>query len=434
MKLFSKIGLVVLLLIGMAFASDCDTTVFDGAKVLGGRLPEVQHAIDMLNTQGVEAKVLTLSSLLDNLDKSVMTIVKSCPAWQAPNGGPKSNLIVIAVAPAFHKSGLFLGTAVDSALGGARILSYRTDVMIPHFRTGDWAGGITETLSRMTARMAEFKNQANTPVNNTVVNEASQPTDFSGLWRLLEILAGLGLTGLLVFLWFYGKKTAKENKDRCRSAQLDAIEAKNTASSRLSDLTAKLNSFHDKLEDNPGVAAASAMEEQATASIAALSNSINNDPSDGSLSEGEYRHIASLYNSIASTLTAANRYMQSPKEDPYAHKTVSYTEPAPIPTPPAATSTTAVVEKHYHDHTTVVHEDSGNLVTGILIGEELNRQREPERTREPEHWSEPDKNDDFSKNSGSDSFSSSDSFGSSSGSDSSSSSSDFSSNSGSDSF
>lgn len=453
MKLIFKLCMLLTLLRCFCSADICNSPVYDGAVVLGGNTPLVEQAIVNLNAKGADAHALTvILGTYPTLDVRVKAIEQGCPSWQSPNGGVKSTLILLVVAPQNHQLGIYTGEAFGPAFSGGRMLRYRTQFMAPHFKAGEWSQGLIAAADQMSSRLTEFASEANTPVTNNTVNQAS---DYSGLWTIMKYLMFFGFTGLFIWIAISTSRKRKQLQQQCKAAQQVAIAAKNKAAGLVNELAELLQPYNNRFSYKPGARTASTTVDQATADFTTLANSFSTDPSDDELPVSSYRSIAELYTAVSQKLERAKSYLQDPDVFPGypgfppvvptsawegTQRSEPKSQPMPPPEPEVKSGPTVVRE------TTVIH-DSGSFTDGLVAGSILSERREEPRYREPEperpRYREPDpepEKDDFSKSSGSSSFepdtsssSSSSDSGSSSFSDSSSSS-DFSGGSGSDSF
>lgn len=397
--------------------SVCTAPVYDGAGVLGGQTADVQAAISKLDAAGADAHAITYSGLTGaTLDQTVMNTVKSCPAMQSPNGGVKTTLVIIAVAPHAHKLGIFAGHAFDGAFPASDMNRYRTQFMVPHFRAGEWAQGLAAPADQMAQRLTAYTSEANAPVTNTVVNQASAPTDYHGLWVFLWLLGALGFLGIGLLVFFRLRKAQEERTN----AQATAVATRNSAAQLVTELTTALSAADATL---PGVKAAQSVFDTYSASYTRLAGTLSGDPSDNTLTTSAYNALDQQYGVIVANLQRAQHYLDNPTivtpplsehfrqeiRRPSGDSTVaaaaaaagasSGSSPAPTPT---------VV-----NNTTVVQDDSGSgFVTGLVVGDMISSQPTPPPASYPTPAPDDD-NSGFSAGSGS----SNDDSGSSSSSD-----------------
>lgn len=200
------------------FSDPCNSMVFDADGLLGGNIAKIEDSAKKLENAGADVRVLVINSFGDagNLDNYVDGVQRGCKSWQATDGGRKNNLIVFAVAVKDRKTGLFYGGQWTRILDEhwTRIL---TDKVTPRFRDGDFAGGISTGLNEVTLVITEKVHAANNPKPTTVIN--TQPTDFSGLWKVLGWIVGVVAIGFLIICsarWYWDQKAENE---KCRAAQ-----------------------------------------------------------------------------------------------------------------------------------------------------------------------------------------------------------------------
>lgn len=98
MRKFAWIGLF-LFLAGTASAQNCNAPVDDEAGVFkGDDAARVAVEGQKLIAEGADVRVVTFAHSI-NLDRDVDSRMKACASWQSPDGGIKSTLVVLAVAP-----------------------------------------------------------------------------------------------------------------------------------------------------------------------------------------------------------------------------------------------------------------------------------------------------------------------------------------------
>lgn len=401
---------VLILLVQSALAAtiQCNMLVNDQTGALGSKFPMVEQAANNLNAKGADARILVIGlSGYPTMDALVMDVVKNCPSWQSPNHGVKSTLVVLAVAPRERKMGIYTGHAYDSAFGSARMNRYRADFMAPHFKAGEWAEGLIATAGQMASRLEAYTAEVNSPVVNNTVNQASAPTDFHGLWVFLWIVGFLGIVGIS---WWIAAARRKA-KEQLLEAQQSAIAARNRAANLLSELTLSLSQYNNIFAGKPGAARASQILESASSQYSDLSRNLSGDPTQDGLGVASYASLRSQFASIADRLDAAKDYLSHPSDEPevggyqpYSHSSSS--DPRYfVPRRRYETDKPSRPIQHHTKETVIVHDGSSELLTGVLIGESLNRQPPPEYHPTPAKEPDPEP-DTFSSDSGSSSFSS----------------------------
>ncbi len=394
----------------------CDAAVQDTTMLAVSHLGQISAANDELKEQGADARVIVTSLAPgQTLDIIVADMGKKCAAWKSPNGGIKTNMLVFALAPKERKMGIFYGPGYNAALAdhAARI---KRDYMSPHFKGGDWAGGIIAGERQAASRIKASLDESNKPV--TVSNETvNQPTDFHGLWVFFWIIGFLlAVACLLVIIYRF-----KKNKEDTNTAQQDAIASRSRAVDLLTDLNQEVNKYSDISVAPPNIKKAFSLIDVASRQLTTLAASISGDPTTEGMGKSFYNSLKDSYERLEQKLQLAKTYIDTtdtvddskpakPKDTRKANHSVysgaqegqrSATE---TPTPPPAPSAPAPI------HETVVVKDSGNdMLTGMLIGEAIGGSRReyageprPESTPEPEperHASHHESDDDSSSSS-----------------------------------
>src|ERR1043166_6211834 len=107
-RIVASLG-VVYLLTGLGWAG-CDDVIDDGGHLF--KHPgNILSAAEALGNDGAMVRVRTFHDYqgAGNLDQLIARIQQDCPSWQAPSGGRKNNLIVLAVSLVEHQMGLYYG-------------------------------------------------------------------------------------------------------------------------------------------------------------------------------------------------------------------------------------------------------------------------------------------------------------------------------------
>lgn len=311
---FTFLFILLILLSAFALGSVCDSPVTDGAGMLGGKLADVQTAATKLSSQGADVRIITFSSLggYANMDALAMATVKSCPAMQSPNGGVKSNLVIIAVAP--HAFGLFAGKGYEDAFGAAQMGRWKKDYMLPHFKAGEFADGLIAPADQMAERLKAFNSEANAPVTNTTttVNQASAPTDLHGLWVFFWII-GLVIAAIVVFLIIRARRVVQ---DAIEQTQQNAIAARDEAANLISELGAEAWATMTDFTGKPGLKHAADLFNTASASYSRLAGNLSADPTAPGLGKGTYESLTVRYNGITSYLDQAKDAAADPEVGP----------------------------------------------------------------------------------------------------------------------
>lgn len=417
MTRFTRFSLISLLMILMsAFALAQCNDVNDNAGILGSKFQSVQTSVANLSLAGADAHVVTYSSLngLGTLDAQVAANVKSCPSWQSPNHGTKSNLVVLAVSLSPRKIGIFAAPGYESAFDASRMTKWKQDYMAPAFHGGDYAAGFAATADQMAARLKAFKSESSTPVTNTTVNEASAPTNLTGLWIFLGLL-GLGGIGFVIYLVFAARK---RSKDELEGAQAEAISQRNLAAELVAAVEAALKGAD---LTKPGLKAANDLFTTASDAYTRLAAGFSGDPTSPDLGLGTYQSLQTQYQRIVGYLQRAQGYIAYPEVDPTVQRETSYQRESSY-----RSSSSSTRRSHRHSHvdsdepvvrrpqpsTVIVNnnsDNSGAFVEGALLGSVLS-DREDRESRyersEPTRESEPEREEPaFTSSSASESYS-----------------------------
>ncbi len=324
MRRILVVSLVVLAFVASAaHAVDCDARISDGARLLNG--DSVRAAADRLSETGADVRVVTVSSLegQGNLDNLFRSYLQRCASWQA-GSAVKNNLIVFMVSVGERNSiGLFFNKGGQYASLKGHWISIQTDVVKPAFKARDFDRGFVAGLDAI-ARVTRAAAQPAAPVvpvpvqpQQAPVVVQTQPIDLSGLWRVL----GFGLGAVVVggFGWFcFGLISAAGNrKERRKSAQLRARNAKATCSagiagfdSLMEDPAAQLELLKGQLlaediGDLPGqLEKARALVQSAALEFSEADDGVY-DPDSPRLSEAEYVRIAEFFESINGKIRTA---------------------------------------------------------------------------------------------------------------------------------
>lgn len=408
-RTFAVLALATIASVGPAFAqaANCDARITDNAHVVSpSDLSNLNAAIAKLVDINADPHVITdNSTAFANTDLYVADMLKNCATWRSPFASgvvPKSNLVVFIVQPNNRKSGLgiYPGASYSKSLNADVRSDIKTNFIVPAFRTGNFAFGLTQGVNQAAIRIAAFTTAAAHPAAGPVTTITHQATDLSGLFTFLwiafiVIVVVVGIGFLLNYL--SSRNRAKREK---KKAQLDAIQAREKVKNLLASIG---DTLRTQATLGVKVLRAQTQFDNASAEFSSLASQVSFDPSDNSLDEGTYSSIASSYLSILSDLK---------RIDTRGDDAVAAT-PAPAPTP-SSTVRSHHGHTHAHNHveeapayrepeyrepayssapapatTTVIHEsyNSGSsndgLLTGVLIGEAL-ADREP-AYREPEY-------------------------------------------------
>lgn len=352
------------------YGQGCLQTVLDDAKVLSsGQTIEIENAAKVLTNAGAEVHIVTLPLERGaSLDTAERGYESACPTWRAVDGGRRNTLLVFAVAPFAHKSGIYYGGAWDHALGSGW-LRVQTQYMNPRFRDGDWTSGIVAGINQ-TAKIITVSTQELTHVQ-TVVNQSA---DLSGLWAFLlwSLIAVVGLIIVVGVIRLY--RYMKEQKDRLATEQTSAISAKHNASVLLNEFRTGLDTA--KANNNPHAPAAEALFDSALAAYSKLADSVSCDPEQVGLGLSRYTYLLGEYkriqNQVKSAVNALAGLPDTQRPTPNTATASNYrvvesrkskigsAQPIYVPTTVTAT----------YGGGTIVGND---FLTGLIVGEELNK-------------------------------------------------------------
>lgn len=404
--------------IGRSQSLSCDNQV--SINVPSGTY-EIAPLVDVgakLSAQGADPRfIVTTLDKWPTLEKLVDGMSKECTSWQSPNGGVKANMLVFAVAPKERKMAIFYGPGYASALS-SQVDRIKRDFMGPRFKGGDWIGGLAAGANQVEERIKASVDESNKPVTYTTTNQA---TDFSVLWWALFFVFFVGL-GIVIAVIL---KKIHSNKQQ---AQQDAIAARSRAVDLLNDISQALSAYPDIVSAPTNIKKAASLFDLASRQLSTVAASISGDPTSEGMDESFYHSLTDIYSKIEQKLLTAKQYIdvgESSVTEGQTRRRVARSTPTDYPPvasppfdPPAPPPAPAPVKE-----TVVVHDNSNDFLTGMLINEALHssereRHRDPEPEPEHHHSSSHRHYDDNSSSSSSSSSSdwggSSSSFGGSS--------------------
>ena len=209
-------------MVSAATPDECDALVFDQTGTLEQNR-QLQDAVSASTRAGALVRVRSYDSVPDgDLDAYIEALEAECPSWRAPDGGRRSNLLVLAVAAADRTTGTYFGSAYDDALA-AQWPRIQADVMNPRFRDGDYGLGLAEGLTEATRLIEEARNPG-------LANDAPA-SDSGGLGSILLpllvgllVLAGLGLAATFVIRHLRRRRGEQESVAAARARAQDAYE------------------------------------------------------------------------------------------------------------------------------------------------------------------------------------------------------------------
>jgi uncharacterized membrane protein YgcG len=381
-----------------AQALNCNGLVtMDQAEVFNN-LTEIEKAASSLIDQGADVHIVSLTSVSPlGLIGNENSLEAACPSWLS-GGKRKPNLFVLFVSPAGHKKNAFFGGAYTPALptqDSVNVLYSQASNLF--FKQGDFSGGMAAALRDFGANVAAYHDQQKHPIQQVVNNEA---TDLSGFWKVLGWGLFLVATVLVIFGIFAVLASRRRRREEIAKAQTSAISAR--------DVATKLYRSY-----NP--------TPELSARLVDLNNSIKSDPTVDGLTIDQYLAIRDVWNDFANDCKPFSPKAELPWN--FTAKTThhhSHSHLSSNPTPNQSTPYPTSPSYAAQPSAVVVNQSSDNgLLTGILIGEELDRHSERVVYEDRPVYREPEPRYDPPSSSGSDSGWGSSSDSGSSGSDSS---------------
>ena len=403
----------------LAYSQSCGIISDEAGRI--SNPSAVTQGASALQNQGADPHVITVANL--NGGKAIDVLnryLRSCSSWSTASGRRNANLIVVVIAPKSVES--FYGSAYDGALGNGNASRILATSAVPLFKSKQFGEGVGAAFKDYAGSIAAFHDQAIHPVqkSTTIINQATDPKTASAhaaVWIWFFVLLFLTIVGFVVF-----RIVSKRNEDReeAAGAQQIAQAALQTATRLFRSLPADNVSYLELSGD-----------------YQTLTNSVSYDPNTNGLSASQYVAIAKAWNTLASDIRSATRpasrqaAYQAPAETEQPQPRRAYAASASaaptasyastVPTAPYAPSTASATPYQPQPTTTVIHEhhttyverdNSGDMLTGMLVGEAIansnNREYERERYREPEYQAptryEAPSRDDDDRSSGSVSF------------------------------
>lgn len=351
--------------------SSCDAVVDDSAHVLQSDISRIEAAAQALIQQGADVRIRTVGPT-QNLDLDEKKFIDQCRSWQSQSGGIKSTLLVLMVSPTSRKLGIYFGHAWDHALTDhwSRI---KDTYMAPYFRDGDYSTGFIQAETQLATRLATAKDESLHPnVSTSTTTTTVQPTDFSGLWVVLDwflALVGIG-SGIALGIWLLIRR--KRDREAISRAQTAAVVQRNLAANAVGIARDALSN-----QLNPAVQAKLQSEIEA---FSRLAGSVRTDPEQPGLSAAEYDVIGAQYHDLANRIDLAmhprirsvsvkDRRRVSPETMPEPETSRRAFAPA-VETSPMGSSSTTVIPifeppmrepepepKPEHSHRSRAHRD-----------------------------------------------------------------------------
>jgi hypothetical protein len=397
------------------YADDCTSVVVDDAKVFSD-IKKVENAALSFQNRGPTVRIHTVAGGSDVMAYTDSLRIKC--NWGRGQNDYNSNMLVIVYAPdAKPDFAIRYGSFFAAKLGNDKWKTIMSRDMTPGVRA--WKAGERDGMDRgFSLTLAEFeaewvKSAAQSAAPSTV--NITQASDHSGFVKFLFALLLFGAAGAGIFWWTRRKKddqelnSAKELANNARSIAVQGInEITDTTNRALLD--AKV-----LVADATKQAALKIMYDEYVQLGDDANDALNRfdtrDALDRNLSVSAYAAKQRRYEEIVrSNIEPAKKIAANIKAGKIPTQPKAYTGPAPrapyaprtprAPTPPTAPASASEPSVVHHHHTTYVDRGSnGNdMITGVLIGESLDRSNQSNYV-EPYHPSRRRDDDDDSRSS-----------------------------------
>lgn len=196
-----------------AAQSDCDALAADETGEID--LAAIETAAEALRAAGPEPRVRAISDAGGNIDVWAADEVARCPSWQGPDGGTRTNLVVVAVS-LDRQSGIFFGDQWAEELGEVWP-SIRADAMNPRFQDGDLTGGLVAGVDAVRAAVTAPDGVTTTPVPDGGGDGSSGSA--SG-WIVVG-LSGAGAAGFAGYELMRRRRRHADAAEAADAAELD---------------------------------------------------------------------------------------------------------------------------------------------------------------------------------------------------------------------
>lgn len=329
--------LLIVPIAGATFADaapNCDATVVDQANVLGPNSVDVQSAAQKLEGLGADVRVRTYATIAPTttLDQYEPSQVQQCSSWRNPNGKRKDNLVEFMVSMSPRRLAIYYGDSWVAPLrNNGTDAQIKSAVMTPLFKANNYSGGFAAGINATYDAISAYQHPAQNQEGSTTVVDNRKPTDLTGLWWVLGVIAGALLLGVILFFGFRAlaarrleAEKRQEAEGRRQAARQRALSAKEAASAALHSLeesgrqavlASKANTY-GKI-DHPDATAMSAaftkmlsLRTKASTGFDNASTAASN-PSTTDLTTGVYDQIATHYQDV---LDAANQAVEAADE------------------------------------------------------------------------------------------------------------------------
>lgn len=374
-----------------SLAQDCNAVVTDNAQVFKS-IPAIEQAAAKL--QHLDADVHVISTNFSGpLDQKLSEVQQACPSWQQGDHQIKNNLVVFIVGQ--HRYGVYFGSQFKPALNGV-VGSIKQNYMLPALKRHDFDAAMIDGITQTAIDVQGFNESILHPaVKQTIVT--NQATDLHGFWVFLGFLLGLVAIGVAAFYLIQYIRFGQ----RVKEYQRRAVEAKNNAAS---DLIKTKNWLDEKTALGVDVISKQSRYDVISERFSGMTDNLSNDPGTAGLGIDTYEAIQHAYEQISDTLEDVrvihSSYASTSPSTPHRSRASHHSnhtphQPTSTPTPVAQQNYAPApsYQSQYQPSTTVVvHDSSSDLLTGMIIGEELNH-----RDRDEDHYSRRDRDDDYSR-------------------------------------
>ncbi|MEO1061257.1 MAG: hypothetical protein AAFZ07_07545 [Actinomycetota bacterium] len=202
-----------------AAQTGCDELVFDETGELD--VAELEAAAEDLRSLGPEPRIRAVEDAGGNADLWASDEAERCTSWQGPEGGFRTNLVVVMVS-LDRQSGVFFGDQWADELTEPQP-EIRSS-MSPFFQDGDFTGGLLAGIDGVTEAITDPA-----PVAAPSDGGGDDGGSNAGLAWAVVGLAGVAAAG------FGGNEVVKRRRRR-RDSELAAEEAEGQVSARFLDL------------------------------------------------------------------------------------------------------------------------------------------------------------------------------------------------------
>jgi hypothetical protein len=218
-----------------AACDDRDVQVVDITKVANRKIDvsKVTASARSLAGEGVTVRVRVYDTLrgAKDIDELADRVMRECE-W-VRQGARLSNLLFIAFAVEKGDIKVATGSAINARISEAFATKAIVTYMQPRWQSykQDSSALTAGLVGMLDSFKSEMARPLRGPQNMTVINTA--PTDFSGLWKVLGAIIGLGAAAFFVVLFL----RSREDSGNATSAQAEASRVRAGCISRLISLT-----------------------------------------------------------------------------------------------------------------------------------------------------------------------------------------------------